>query len=108
MQIALIAGLVQILLVLFLNNNIAALGTVDFILTMVSFAFVIGAVAHWMGKEKLTMFTLFLTGFLGIIIYNQGIVLLNLINNIPFSRDFLVGLEMGVLMVIVGRIRGIK
>lgn len=107
-QIALTAGIVQILIVLFLNDNFAALGTVDFILTIILFSLVLGAVAYFLGRGTLTLFKLFLIGFFGVIVYNQGLVILQIINSIPFAKDLLVGVEMGVLTLIIGRIKGIK
>lgn len=107
-QIAITAGIVQILIVLFLNNNFAALGTVDFILTIVLFSLVLGFVAYLIGRKNLTLFKLFLIGFFGVIAYNQGLIILQLINSIPFARDLLVGIEMGVLTVIVGKIKGVN
>ena len=107
-QIALIAGITQILIVLFLNDNFAAMGTVDFVLTIILFSLVLGTVAYFIGKGTLTLFKLFLIGFFGVILYNQGLVILQLINTIPFAKDLLVGVEMGILTVIVGRVKGVK
>lgn len=107
-QIGLTAVLLQILIVLLLNDNFALLGTVDFIFTLLAFSFVVGMMAYLIGKGGLSMFKLFLIGFLGVIIYNQGIVILNLINQVPFTKDLLVGVEMGILTMIVGRVKGVK
>ena len=107
-QIGLTAVLIQILLVLLLNDNFALLGTVDFIITILAFSFVVGMMAYLIGRDGLSMFKLFLIGFLGVITYNQGIVILEIINSVPFADDLLIGVEMGVLTMIVGRVRGIK
>ncbi len=107
-QIGLTAVLVQILLVLLLNDNFALLGTVDFIITILAFSFIVGMIAYLIGRDGLSMFKLFLIGFLGVIIYNQGIVILSLINQVPFTKDLLVGVEMGILTMIVGRVKGVK
>lgn len=107
-QIALFAALVQILLVLLLNNNFAVLGTVDFIITILAFAVVLTFTAHFIAKSGVNMFTLFLIGFFGVIIYNQGIVILKLINQMPFTKDLLVGVEMGIITMLVGRVKGVR
>ena len=107
-QIALIAGITQIVITLFINDKFASLGTVDYIITIVLFGIVLGAVAYFIGKGKLTLFKLFLIGFFGVIIYNQGIILLSLINSVPFAKDLLVGGEMGILTMIVGKLKGVN
>lgn len=107
-QIALIAGITQIVITLFINDKFASLGTIDYILTIVLFGLVLGTVAYFIGREKLTLFKLFLIGFFGVVIYNQGIIILKLINSVPFAKDLLVGVEMGILTVIIGKLKGVK
>lgn len=107
-KITLIAALIQISLILFLNNNFAALGTADVILTIISFSLVLGAFAYLIGKGTLTPFTLFLIGFFGVIIYNQGAQILNLIDPIPFTDSLSVAVTMGLITLITGRLKGVK
>lgn len=107
-RIALIAALIQILLILFLNNNFVALGTADFILTILLFGFVLGTVAYFIGKGTLTLFKLFLIGFFGVIVYNQGAPILNLIDPVPFTDTLSIAVTMGLLTLITGRLKGVK
>lgn len=109
-QIALTAALLQIAIVLFLTNSLSNLGTVDFLFTIILFSAVLMLLAHLIGKNNPNLFQLFIIGFFGVLLYNQGIIILKLINSVPvpLAKDLIVAVEMGVLTIIVGHFRGVK
>lgn len=105
-QIALIAVALKIVLVMLFSPTLSI--NLEQVLTFGLFAFVVIFVAHFIGRKKLSLFNLFLIGFFSILIYNQGIAILQLIGAVPIIMDILVGIEMGFIVMLVGYLRGIK
>ena len=105
-QIALIAVAVKILLVMLSSPTLSV--NLEQVLTFGLFAFVVIFVAHFIGRKKLSLFNLFLTGFFSILIYNQGIAIFQLIGAVPIMIDIFVGIEMGLIVMLVGYLKGVK
>lgn len=105
-QIALIAVAVKILLGMLFSPTLSI--NLEQLLTFALFSLIVIFMAHSIGGKKITLLRLFLIGFLSILIYNQGIVMLQLIGAIPILQDMLVGIEMGLIVMLVGYLKGVR
>jgi len=105
-QIALIAIVIKLLLTMFFDPALSI--DLEQVTTFALFGIVLIFIAHFIASKKVTLLNLFLIGFVGILVYNQGIVMLQLIGAVPILQDMIVGIEMGLIIMAVGYFRGVR
>ena len=105
-QIALVAIVIKLLLTMLFDPSLSV--DLEQVTTFALFGIILIFIAHFIASKKVTLLNLFLIGFVGILVYNQGIAMLQLIGAVPILQDMIVGIEMGLIIMAVGYFRGIR
>lgn len=105
-QILLIAAIIKISLLIILIRE-SFIMDIDFILSLLLFMAIIILESHYL-LHKPNLKTLFVVGVLTVVSYNGVLILLNLIPSMSLYDLILSGVDMGIIAVCIGYLRGVK